>query len=152
MMRQPLLSRDGCNALSPSRWRHRHMLIHPAPRSCVQVRSLLVCKHAAFHPSLSKVSNDLLFFLRVYNSRLRSQYGCALTPLRGPARGLLPDFWPQWLPGLPLPPIFQTTGCTATQRLSAFPTRRSHSFSGWLRRSVYPRSLGDLGELRTLGH
>jgi hypothetical protein len=53
-----------------------------------------------------------------------------------------PRFWPQWLPGLPCRPSFRLTGCTATQRLSAFPSLRSHSFSGWLRRSVHPRSLG----------
>lgn len=148
MMRQPLLSLDGCNAL-PCQSGDTDTC-----SSCTaELRSGTIAVGMQACSLHSSLSNDLFFFLRISN--IQTQYSMDVHS-RPKGSFVCPWSSPRFLAPVvartPLPSIFPTTGCTATQRLSAFPSLRSHSFSGWLRRSVHPRSLGDLGELRTLGH
>jgi hypothetical protein len=98
------------------------------------------CWYAGLLQPFSPFPLDIFFGGR-FSPDVQTQYSVSKGPV---CPWSPPRFWPQSLPGLPCRPSFQTTGCTATAAPISVPDPPILIlFSGWLRRPVHPRSLGD---------
>ena len=142
MMRQPLF--DGCNALPCQ---------SGDTDTCSSCTAELGSGTIAAGMQACSLSPFPFPMTSFFPPDIQTQYGCGLSPLGGETlspRGLLPVFWPRWLPGLPCRP---SSRLLAAQQPSAYQrSRPSVSFFFGLAETLgappFTRRLWGL----TLGH